>query len=226
MPERRILPPESQPWGREVDKELATLRQQVEILNLQVSNNYAQQASGFQLVGDRLRESGLNVPVGALLTWTSLSLPNDAWLWADGSAVSRIVYNTLFSVFGENFGAGDGSTTFNVPNISGKMLVNYSSGDGDFGSLGATGGSKTHTLTTSEIPSHSHSGDSHRHTAPNATTAIDISGSGLQSGSNRGLTAIAGFTGFTSADTGNTGGGNPHNNLPPFFTLPFIIKAY
>lgn len=110
-------------------------------------------------------------PVGAVMQFagTSASAPS-GWLYCDGSAVSRTTYSDLYAVIGTTYGSGDGSTTFNLPNTSGRVPVGLDSGDSDFNTAGNTGGSKTHTLSTAEIPSHNHSID-HNH-------AVVTSGSG------------------------------------------------
>ncbi len=78
------------------------------------------------------------------------------WLLCDGSAVSRGTYAGLFAVIGTTYGGGDGSTTFNLPNLKGRYPAGRDSSQGEFDTLGESGGAKTHTLAGSEIPSHSH----------------------------------------------------------------------
>ena len=103
-------------------------------------------------------------PVGAVMQFAGTSSPDSTWLMCDGTAISRTTYSSLFAVIGTAYGAGDGSTTFNLPNVSGRVPVGLDSGDTDFDALGETGGSKTHTLSSSEIPSHNHSID-HNHSS-------------------------------------------------------------
>lgn len=81
------------------------------------------------------------------------------YLFCDGSAVSRTTYATLFGVIGTTFGAGDGSSTFNLPDLSGRVPLGVSSTH----LLGSTGGSETVTLTEAELPAHVHEVPQHGH---------------------------------------------------------------
>ena len=148
-----------------------------------------------------------NTPVGVITAYAGDTAPN-GWLLCDGSAVSRTTYANLFSVLGTKCGAGDGSTTFNLPNIKGRVLVGVDPDDTDFNVVGKTGGEKTHTLTIDEMPSHNHQ---------------------------LGFRHAAGGSGFTtkaSEDNGgggygyseNTGGGQAHNNLQPYAAVNYIIS--
>jgi microcystin-dependent protein len=81
----------------------------------------------------------------------------------DGSAVSRSTYSGLFGVLGTAYGAGDGSTTFNLPNLKGRVIVGRDSADADWDTLGETRGAKTHTLSQAEMPVHTHGQSPHNH---------------------------------------------------------------
>jgi microcystin-dependent protein len=122
--------------------------------------------------------------------------------------VSRTTYADLFTILSTTYGVGDGSTTFNLPNLKGRIAVGLDSSQTEFDALGETGGAKTHTLTTDEIPGHTH-------------------GVVTQVGS---LSPVAGstqmYTGSTDgSQTGSTGGGGAHNNLQPYLVLNYIIKT-
>lgn len=96
--------------------------------------------------------------IGSIVPFTGSALPN-GYLLCDGSAVSRTTYAELFSVIGTEFGSGDGSTTFNIPDLTGRLAIGQSN-DHLFAS---SGGEETHALTTGEIASHLHSVPAHGH---------------------------------------------------------------
>lgn len=99
---------------------------------------------------------------GEIKIWSTGTAPS-SWLLCRGQAISRTTYADLFAVIGTDWGVGDGSTTFNVPETQGKMIAGASATDGDF-DLADTGGAKTHTLTTAELASHTHTQNAHKHT--------------------------------------------------------------
>jgi microcystin-dependent protein len=113
------------------------------------------------------QNGSLLVPPGCLMPYAAGSAPG-GWLLCDGSSYSRTTYSALFDVIGTQYGADDGST-FKVPDLRSRFVIGRDSGDSSFNTLGETGGSKTATLTTTELPSHSHTGTtasngSHTHT--------------------------------------------------------------
>ena len=99
------------------------------------------------------------VPTGMVAPFAGSS-PPDGWLLTDGGAYSRTEYANLFAEIGTEYGAGNGSTTFNVPNTTGRFPLGAGSGR----SRGDTGGAATVTLSADEMPSHTHNGPSHSHT--------------------------------------------------------------
>lgn len=80
-------------------------------------------------------------------------------LFCDGAAVSRTTYAALFAVIGTTYGAGDGETTFNVPDLAGRVVI----GSSQSHALGTTGGSETVTLTADQLPAHVHEVPQHGH---------------------------------------------------------------
>ena len=118
-------------------------------------------------------------PVGVVVPFAggSGSVPSD-FLLCDGQLVSRTTYATLFAVVGTTYGAGDGTTTFAVPNMQGVFPIGVGTLAPDTYVLGVTGGEARHLLTTTEMPSHGHSGAPHTHSIdpPNtATTSGSVS---------------------------------------------------
>lgn len=112
------------------------------------------------------------VPVGVCLPFAGASIPG-GWLLCDGATVSRTTYAALFAVIGEAYGPGDGSTTFELPYLAGKVPVGLDVTDADFNARGKFGGQKAVTLELSEIPEHTHIQDSHTHTQNGHTHTQD-----------------------------------------------------
>lgn len=101
---------------------------------------YLTQAEGdarYDLLG-----AGAGAITGSIILWPTTTAPT-GWLLCDGAAVSRVTYATLFALIATTFGAGDGITTFNVPNLKSRVPVGLDSGDTDFDAMGETGGAKT-----------------------------------------------------------------------------------
>jgi len=100
-----------------------------------------------------------SLPIGAVTPYAGATAPS-GWLFCNGDAVSRITYKSLFEVVSTTYGAGDGSTTFNLPDLRQKFPLGLAA-SGTGAALGATGGAIDHTHTG---PSHTHTGPSHTHT--------------------------------------------------------------
>jgi len=171
---------------------------------------------------------GLNT--GLVIPWGSASIPS-GFLECNGQAVSRSTYAALFAIIGTTYGVGDGSTTFNVPDLTDRTVVNKSNTK----SLAQTGGANTvtptgnisgstgsTTLTTQQIAAHSHS-----------TTAMSPGIGGPAQAS-----YYTGNSRSTTITSDNTGGGSSHDHtlsanfvgsansvLQPYLVLIYIIKT-
>lgn len=170
-----------------------------------------------ELAGFSGTTSDLNAAIttGLVQMYAGSSEPS-GWLFCNGQAVPRSTYSALFNEIGTTFGAGNGSTTFNVPDIRDRSPL----GARDMGAtdaarvsnydtaLGDTGGEDQHTLTEAEMPSHAHAQDG----GNNAGTSTQD----FRSGSGENL---------RSNTSSSTGGDAPHNNMHPFLALNFIIKT-
>jgi microcystin-dependent protein len=106
---------------------------------------------------------------GVIMMWP-VSEPPSGWLLCNGAAVSRSDYGALFVVIGTAYGSGDGSSTFNLPDLKGRVAVGYSDSDTTFDAIGETGGEKTHQLTAAELPIHAHT-IGHSHSSGTAQSA-------------------------------------------------------
>lgn len=106
-------------------------------------------------VGSQSAIVDTSAPSGMLAPFAGSSAPS-GWLLCDGAAVSRSTYASLFAVVGTTYGAGNGSTTFNLPDLRGRIPVGKNAGT--FVSLGGTGGVETVTLTADQsgLPAHAH----------------------------------------------------------------------
>lgn len=149
------------------------------------------------------------IPSGSILSFGGATAPT-GYLLCDGTAVSRTTYSSLFTAIGTSFGTGDGSTTFNVPDLRANVPAGYKSGDTNFGTLGGAVGEATHILTTTEIPSHNH-GIPYGN-AGSFDTGLGWVGDPVHNG-------------YLYTNSQSTGGGGAHNNIQPSLTVNFIIKT-
>ncbi len=174
------------------------------------------------------------------------------WLLCNGNAVSRSTYSALWTALGQTaspYGQGDGSTTFNLPDMRSRVGVGVGQGTGLTNrTLGGTVGTENETLLSSQIPAHSHpntvsggntsSAGSHTHTlSKEVLTYVGSGGSRYDPYPGTVWTGspAAGLTLTTQPDhqhtftpsitnNNNTGGGGSHNNMQPSIGLNFIIK--
>ena len=166
---------------------------------------------------------GDTLPIGVILPHTSATIPS-GYMVCDGSAISRTTYADLFNAIGTTYGAGDGSTTFNLPNLKGKVPVGQDTTQSEFDNLGETGGEKTHTLTIEEMPSHKHNGIFEYYSEREISNRSDAGGGGHDIN-------YSSFDGsmdnsYSYLYTADAGGGQAHNNLQPYIVLNYIIKAF
>jgi microcystin-dependent protein len=161
-----------------------------------------------------------SIPIGAGMDYWGTTAPS-GFIFPFGQAINRTTFSLLFAVMGTAYGAGDGSTTFNLPDkrdrasfAKGDMggtpanRITNKSGGWNGNTLGAAGGAEQHTLTVPEIPPHTHSD----------STVNRGSGTGSY-----GNLAVGDDLRRTTITGGSTGGGGAHNNLPPGIVCNYII---
>jgi microcystin-dependent protein len=142
------------------------------------------------------------------------------WLLCDGSEVSRTTYVSLFQAIGITYGAGDTTTTFNLPDLRGRRPLGADNMGGssanritaaEADNLGQGSGAESHVLVSGEMPSHNH-----------PITGYVGSGSGGADWQLRITDGQVPASGFIST---STGGGGAHNNMQPYLTMNYIIKS-
>jgi microcystin-dependent protein len=191
---------------------------------------------GFTLAGSVLRAS---LPPGMVVPFAANMAPS-GWLLCSGAAVSRATFADLFAVIGTTFGAGDGTTTFNLPDLRGRLLVGKddmggtaasrvtSGGSGVSGTvLGAVGGNQllqqhTHTATVND-PGHAHNAAAGQFVLANAGGTDTAGGAGFITAGTRVAATASATTGVT-VTLANTGTGSSQN-MPPVMVLNWLIKA-
>lgn len=165
--------------------------------------------------------AALVMPSGAMLQWPTATAPT-GFLLCTGAAVSRTIYAALFAVIGTTFGAGDGTTTFNLPDFDNRLPI----GAGDLYAVGATGGSKdaivvshTHTATSTD------SGHTHGLVVYASQSDSYGNASRYSSVSNPNTVQTASGTANISTTVASAGSSGTDANLPPYLSVYFIIKT-
>lgn len=174
-----------------------------------------------------------DLPTGTLLKVGFGSVPS-GYLSANGAAVSRTTYAALFAVIGTTWGVGDGSTTFNLPDMRGRTAIGSGTGSGlSARTVGQTTGLESINLSASEMPAHSHtvvepnSGQGHQHTLPDATTG----GGGtlyFQNTASGSWTVSNGATLGSNAPAitvGSAGSDAAHQNMQPSLGVQYVVKT-
>lgn len=172
------------------------------------------------------------MPIGSGCDYYGNELPNENYMWADGSAISRSEYAGLFAVIGTTYGAGDGTNTFNLPDKRSRVSVMAQSGDDTFANLGTTGGEKKHILTNNELPKLSGSikmGSFMANSISGASVYVNPSGILGRRTVSENDRAICTPTSTGRLDnnvlTINFGNDESHNNLQPYLVCNYIIRV-
>jgi len=155
---------------------------------------------------------------GVILPFAGSAAPAD-WLLCNGQAVSRTTYDVLYNIIGVKYGIGDGTTTFNIPNLKGKVPVGVDSTIADFNDRGKTGGSKEHTLSMAEMPSHDHPVNENilNDNSPLLASNNAIAREGAIANTN------SGWNKQGNLGTSSRGSDAPHENMPPYVAVNYII---
>lgn len=144
--------------------------------------------------------------------------PN-GWAFCDGALIAIDQNPTLYDLIGTTYG-GDGVTTYALPDLRSRRVVHQGSGY----VLGQRAGVEAVTLTQSQLPSHSHSAMAS--SAPGTSTSPQGAVWASGSGSTRPYVPGGGATAMLPGIVSSVGGSQPHDNMPPFLTINFIIALY
>jgi microcystin-dependent protein len=188
---------------------------------------------------DWVSSTTLTVPTGAITAFAGSSAPT-GYLLCDGSALSRTTYSNLFAVIGTTYGGGNGSTTFNLPDLRGRAIFGIDNMGGIAASrlttagglsanntLGASAGSQTITLQETNLPSHSHLYQDAYFAEGVGGGVNNIAGSGSTDYDNsfRWRTSTNGTSNsIQNLNTGISGSGTAIQINPPLLVLNYIIK--
>lgn len=186
--------------------------------------------------------NGDAAPIGSIITFPGSSIPTNYKI-CDGSLVKRSDYPELFAIIGTTYGAGDGTTTFALPNIKSRVIVGLNASETEFNSLGKTGGTKSITLSKENLPDYTLYSASHTHTqVAHSHTLSNVKGTGTVSvntdyGNSRAnvlnSSSLSGTTTDSATPTinGTTitvtsgGSGTSFTNIQPYIVLNYIIKT-
>jgi len=169
------------------------------------------------------------IPTATIVPWTTASIPT-GYLECDGAAVSRSTYSALFAIIGTTYGAGDGASTFNVPNLADNVAVSKSNnkalastgGANTVASTGNVGGSTANaSLSTAQLANHSHNMPS----GPGPWGGGGSNNTTQQPGGSARNTGDAGSGQGHSHNMSATFTGDATSVLQPYLTVVYIIKT-
>jgi microcystin-dependent protein len=175
-----------------------------------------------------------SIPIGATIEYWGTSAPTSSFIFPAGQQISRTTYATLFSLFGTTYGSGDGTTTFNVPDLAGRVtamkeatatrLTSAESGV-DGATMGSAGGTQSKTLITANLPAYTPAG------SVSVSVTSTVSNIQVNSAGNGSINNPGGSTSwpvFNSATLASTGTGTftgtaQGGTSTPFATIPPLI---
>jgi microcystin-dependent protein len=182
-----------------------------------------------------------SVPIGASIDYWGTTAPNSSFVLAYGQAISRSTYSTLFSLFSTTFGSGDGSTTFNVPDLRGRVVAGADAMGGvaasrltdavaGMDSLGDAGGAQSTTLVTANLPPYTPSGSltgsqSFGNIQQNTSTYSPQGGGSGTSAFVNNVSVVVLGSGFAFSGTAQGGTSTPFTNVQPTIVANKLLRV-
>jgi microcystin-dependent protein len=179
-------------------------------------------ARNYYASGNYYLNNYILIPYGTIIQSAAVNIP-DGWLLCDGSSLLKIDYTNLFNAIGTTYGGTNLTDYFNIPNLNKRVIVGAITDDNDVSynsyKLAGTGGEEKHTLTTAEMPSHTHT------TNPGEGYGLINynNANTMNSSVNDGLEPNL-YTSPNTLTINPQGGGHSHNNMQPFIALYYLIK--
>lgn len=193
-------------------------------------SNATQSKAGLMSPADKTKLDNISIssmPIGSGCDYYGQTAP-EGFLFADGSAISRTEYSELFEIIGTLYGAGDGSTTFNLPNKRKRMSVMLESEDTAFNALGKTGGSVNHILTKAELPDYTLYSQAHTHSRVVTSVSASRANTWDTNKTAASVTSVSSSKGNSASTTitvKSGGSGEAINIMNPYLVCNYIIKV-
>ena len=145
------------------------------------------------------------------------------WAFCNGQLLPISQNEALFQLIGTIYG-GDGVNTFQLPDLRGRIPVHQGTGFGTTTTIGQISGSETVTLTTPQLPGHTHPAFANNGTSGGAQNSPV--GAFCNKWSGAPFSSAASSTALNGAAVASTGGSQPHDNIPPFLAISFVIALF
>jgi microcystin-dependent protein len=143
------------------------------------------------------------------------------WAFCDGSLMAIAANDVLFTLIGTMYG-GDGTSTFALPDLRGRVPIHMGSGAGGTYTLAQTGGAEQVTLTASQMPAHSHIPQANSQMGTQTSPAGNL----WANSTNLPYSTANPSAALDAAAVGPAGGSQPHDNMLPFLVVNFIISLF